>query len=86
MSMRSKNAPRRVYTRNGLTLLSYGGLFFAAGKEGTKVNPEREVRFEVIDPAGGRKRVEVTQKVGSKTVKEVWRETALVVKHRKASR
>lgn len=86
MSMRAHNAPRRVYTRNGLTVLCFGGLYFGPGRDGTKVNTEREVKFEVIEPAGGRKRIQVTQKVGKATVKETWRETTVPIKHRKQAK
>jgi hypothetical protein len=86
MSMRAHNAPRRVYTRNGVTVLCFGGMYFGPGKEGTKVNTDREVKFQVIDAAGGKKRIEVSQKVGKTNVKEVWRETTLAIKSRKATK
>lgn len=82
--MRAQSDPRRVYSRNAVTHVLYGGVAFGPGKEGTSVNVEREVRIAVLDPAGGRKRVEVTQRVGQRTVKETWRQVTVPVTHRTA--
>jgi hypothetical protein len=71
--MRSQTqATRRIYVRNGTDLVLFGGAVFRPTKAGTKIDPAREVRVEPIDPAGGRKRVEVQQKRGAQTVKEGW--------------
>lgn len=80
--MRAQSAPRRVYSRNDVVHVTYGGVTFAPGKEGTKIDLAKEVKIEVLDPAGGKKRIQVTQRVGQKSVKETWRETKVPVHHR----
>lgn len=80
--MKAGNAPRRVYSRNDVIHVAYGGHYFSPGREGTALNVERPVRIEVLDPVGGRKRVQVKQVVNKKTLVEVWREAAVPVHHR----
>jgi hypothetical protein len=80
--MRAQNEPRRIYSRNNVTHVCYGGVYFSPGREGTAINTEREVKIEVLDPVGGRKRIQVTQRVGKRTLKETWREVTVPVTHR----
>lgn len=73
MAMRSSTSPRRVYTRKGSLLVSFGGGFFGpTAGEPTEINPEKEVRIEELDPAGGRARVQVRQRKGKGSVTETW--------------
>lgn len=74
MTMRANTDPRRVYTRAGIPLVCFGGIYFGLGKGETKIDTDREVKLEVLSPAGGRKRIEVKQKQGGKTVTETWTE------------
>jgi hypothetical protein len=74
--MRSTSSPRRFYIRAGAPLLSYGGKFFgpANGAE-TKMNIEKEVRAEVVDPS----HIKVTQRHGKKPATvETWKEIEVV--------
>jgi hypothetical protein len=84
MSMRSSTSPRRVYTRAGSVVVCYGGIYFGplSNKE-SKINPEKEVRIEVLDKSGGKSRIKVTQKVGSHpAVTETWNEKHLTFEKR----
>jgi hypothetical protein len=80
--MRAQSDPRRVYNRNDVVHVCYGGVYFSPGNGGTQINTDREVRIEVLDSAGGRKRIQVKQRVGQKTVTETWREAKVPVHHR----
>jgi hypothetical protein len=87
MSMRSSTSPRRVYPRAGSLVCCYGGIYF-----GPKANTEsaidsaKEVRIEVLDKSGGKSRIKVTQKVGSKPpVVETWNEKHLTFEKRAAA-
>lgn len=74
MAMRSKTDGRRVYPRGGSLVSLYGGKYFGpkANSE-TKVDPEKEVSIEVLPKNGGKAKIAITQKVGSRpTVKEEW--------------
>lgn len=84
MAMRSSDAPRRLYLRAGAPVTCYGGIYFGPKQnETSKLNPEKEVRIEVLDNSGGKKRIKVTQKVGSKpAVSETWIEKHLVFQPR----
>lgn len=86
MAMRSSTAPRRIYVRAGLPVVCYGGLYFGppANKE-SKINVEKEVTIEVLEKAGGKARIAVTQKVGGKKVTENWGEKHLTFESRKSA-
>jgi hypothetical protein len=75
MAMRSATSPRRVYPRAGSLVLTYGGVYFGP-KHNTKseINPDKEVRITVLDRSGGKARIEVAQKDGTK---EIWTEKHL---------
>ncbi len=82
MAMRSATSPRRIYVRAGRPLVCYGGVYFAAPKDKeSKLNIEKEVSIEVLDNAGGRKRIKVTQGTKNK-VHETWSETKITVEKR----
>lgn len=84
--MRAQGAPRKVYTRNGVTHLCFQGIYFRAPK-GSKIDPEREVsKVEVLDGAGGKARIAVTQRVQGKNVTENWSEGSVPVNPRKQGR
>lgn len=74
MAMRSASAPRRVYSHKGTLLVMIGGTYFSPGKEATEINVDKEVRTEMLESAGGRKRIQVSQRAGKKTVTETWRQ------------
>lgn len=85
MSMRSSTSPRRIYVRNGNPLVTYGGLYFGptANAGESQINPDKEVKIEVIAKAGGKSRIKVTQKVGSRpAVTETWNEKRLTFEPR----
>ena len=84
MAMRSSTSPRRVYPRAGSYVVCYGGVYFGPkGKEETKINTDKEVKIEVLDNSGGKKRIQVSQKVGSKpAVTETWTEKNIVFEKR----
>lgn len=83
MAMRSQSDGRRVYTRGGTVVVCYGGAYFGppANKE-TAINPEKEVSIEVLDKAGGKARIKVTQKSGGKKISETWNEKKLTFEKR----
>ena len=73
--MKSLSAPRRLYTRNGVTHICLSGKYFAPelGSE-SKLSLEHTVTCEAMPSDGGRARIEVTQaRRGVKTVTEIWR-------------
>lgn len=85
MSMRSSSSPRRIYVRHGSPLVTYGGLYFGPGAKAgeSKIDPGKEVKIEVLAKAGGKSRIKVTQKVGSRpAVSETWNEKHLTFEHR----
>lgn len=84
MSMRSATSPRRLYTRSGSVVVCYGGIYFGPKSNAeTKMNSAKEVRIEVLDPAFGTKRIQVTQKIGRQDpVVEVWTEKELTFEKR----
>lgn len=91
MAMRTANAPRKLYKRSvangGPYLLMISGTYFAPRKgEKTAFNPDVEVSHAFIKPAGGKKRIEVTQAAqGDKPeVKETWVEREIVFKKRES--
>ena len=78
MAMRAQNDGRRIYVRAGNLIILYGGVYFGPGaKAETKMDKEKEVSVEVLAPAGGKKRIAVTQKVGKEKVTETWNEKHL---------
>lgn len=84
MAMRSSTSPRRLYSRGGSMVVCYAGVYFGpkANSE-SKLNIEKEVRIEVLENSGGKKRIQVTQKVGSKpAIVEVWNEKHLTFEKR----
>lgn len=87
MAMKSASAPRRIYVRKGSPVVCYGGIYFgpAANKE-SKINVEKEVTIEVLENAGGKKRIAVAQKQGKAgKVTENWSEKKLVFEKRAAA-
>jgi len=79
MAMRSSTSPRRLYSRGGSMVVCYAGVYFGpkANSE-SAINVEKEVKIEVLENAGGKKRIQVTQKVGKNpAVVEVWNEKHL---------
>lgn len=78
MTMRSAQAPRRLYKRSvkngGPYVLMIGGKYYAPRKgEKTAFDPEADVTHAFIKPSGGKNRIEVTQAVAGKDpIKEVW--------------
>lgn len=74
MAMRSSTSPRRVYSHKGTLLVMHGGVYFSPGKEASEINVDKEVKLEVLESAGGRRRIEVTQRAGKNTIKETWRQ------------
>jgi hypothetical protein len=81
--MRAQAAPRKVYTRNGVTHICFQGLYFRAPK-GSKIDPEREVNhIESLDKSGGKHRISLTQKVQGKNVTETWVEGEVPVQGRR---
>ncbi len=84
MAMRSSSSPRRVYTRAGSVVVCYGGVYFGpkANTE-TKIDSDKEVKIEVLDKVGGKARIKVTQKIGSRpAVNETWNEKVLTFEKR----
>lgn len=83
MAMRSTTSPRRIYVRSGSPVVCYGGIYFGpkANTEST-INVEKEVTIEVLDKAGGKARIAVTQKVGKNKVTETWNEKHLTFEKR----
>jgi len=78
MAMRSASSPRRVYFRAGLPLVCFAGVYFGPKADSESgVNMDKEVRIEVLAPAGGRKRIAVTQTAGKSKVTETWTEKHL---------
>lgn len=78
MAMRSSSSPRRVYLRAGLPLVCFSGVYFGPKADTeSAVNMDREVRIEVLAPAGGRKRIAVSQVSGKNKVTETWTEKHL---------
>ena len=85
MAMRSSDSPRRVYARAGSLVICYGGVYFGPKAEtSSAINPEREVKLEVLAPAGGKKRLSVKQ-AGKNAVSEVWVQKHLTFKSRSAT-
>jgi len=81
--MRAQGAPRKVYTRNGVTHVCFQGIYFRAPKA-SRIDPEREVsKIEVLDKSGGKHRVGVTQRVAGKNVTETWHEGSVPVQGRR---
>ena len=81
--MRAQGAPRKVYTRNGVTHICFQGLYFRAPK-GSKIDPEREVNhIEPLDKSGGKHRISLTQKVQGKNLTETWVEGEVPVQGRR---
>lgn len=74
MAMRANSDPRRVYTRAGMPLVCYGGIYFGPSKGESKINAEKEVRIDVLPNDHGKKKIQVKQKVGKNTVTETWPE------------
>jgi len=86
MSMRSSNSPRRIYQYKKSFLVCFGGSdFMPKHNSESTLNPEKEVRIEVLESSGGKKRIEVSQRVGNRTVKETWIERDLKRKPRNAA-
>lgn len=84
MAMRSSDSPRRVYARAGSLVICYGGVYFGPSAKATSaINPEREVKLEVLAPAGGKKRLSVKQS-GKNPVSETWVQKQLTFKSRTA--
>lgn len=82
--MRSKTDGRRVYPRGGSLVTLYGGVYFGplANSE-SKIDSEKEVKIEVLDKSGGKARIKVTQKIGSRpAVHETWNEKNVVFQPR----
>lgn len=75
MSMRSSTSPRRVYSRKGTLLVCFQGVYFSPGKEASSISADKEVKIEILDTAGGKKRIQVTQRAGKTSVKETWKQT-----------
>lgn len=99
MAMRSASSPRRIYVRKGTPIVCYGGVYFGppANKE-SKVDPDKEVRIEVLEKSGGKARIRITQggkmvknkETGTYTVKDAavsenWSEKKLVFEKRAAT-
>lgn len=83
MSMRSSTSPRRVYARKGSLLVCFQGVYFGPGKDQpTEIDVEKEVRIEVLDAAGGRKRIQVRQRKGKGSVTETWNQKNVVFEPR----
>lgn len=83
--MKARTEPHRVYTRNDVVHVCFNGAYFGPGKAGTRLKTDREVQVEELDAVGGRKRVAVKQRVGKRTLREVWRATNVPVHHREAT-
>jgi hypothetical protein len=80
--MRAQDAPRKVYTRNGLTHVCFQGITFRAPRI-SQITPEKEIIH--IEPApriGGKARVIVSQRHSGKLLKETWTECDVPVKRR----
>jgi hypothetical protein len=83
MTMRASDAPRTIYTRNGVTHLLHEGLTFRPPRGETKLDTGREAKVVQAAPgANKKKRVEVSQKVGGKVRTEVWVQGTVPVHHR----
>lgn len=83
--MRAQDAPRKVYTRNGVTHVLFQGACFKAPRD-SKINHEREVsKIEALPKVAGRARIAVTQRVAGKNHTETWVQTQVTVKHREAT-
>lgn len=83
MAMRSATSPRRVYTRGGSPIVCFGGAYYGPpAKKESKINVEKEVTIEVLENSGGKKRIAVTQKSGSKKVTEQWGEKQITKKEK----
>lgn len=71
--MKTSTAPRRIYTRNGITHICFEGKTFTAPK-GTEFDLNHPVTCEKVKSDGGRARLEVTQvRTGVAPKVEVWR-------------
>jgi hypothetical protein len=84
MTMRASTDPRRTCPRNGSLIVLYGGAYFGPkANEQTKVDSDHEVKIEVLPKAGGKARIQVTQRIGKRpAVVEVWNQKELTFKHR----
>lgn len=83
MAMRSSTAPRRVYSRKGSPLVCFAGMYFGpSAKEESAIEAGKEVKIEVLDAVGGRKRIQVTARVGKGKVSENWTEKKVVFQPR----
>lgn len=82
--MKSASAPRRVYNRAGSMVLCHGGVYFGPKANATsEINSEKEVKIEVLTKVGGKARIQVTQRVGSKpAIVETWNEKHLTFEKR----
>lgn len=80
MTMRSADAPRRLYPRAGSLVLLFGGIYYSpAANKATEMNAEKEVTIEMLEKSSGKHRIQVTQKVGKKpAVIETWIEKNVV--------
>lgn len=84
MSMRSANAPRRLYKRSvkngGPLVLVINSVYYAPRKgEKSAFSADREVTTSELKPSGGKRRLEVSQvpAAGGEPIKETWVEREL---------
>ena len=77
------SAPRRIYTRNGITHVCFDGKVFGTASVNSELNPGLPVFCEKLKSDGGKARITVThRRVGQPAITETWRTTNLRVKHR----
>lgn len=82
MSMKTPDAPRRIYSRNGITHVCFDGRTYCA-PEGSAISLEHPVTLEKLPSDGKRARAAVTQvRPGVKAVTETWRSGKVPTKPR----
>jgi hypothetical protein len=74
--MKSATAPRRIYTRNGVTHVCFAGKYFAPPSGETKLDVDGTVTIEEAEADGKSKRAQVVltqKKKGQAAKSETWR-------------
>lgn len=76
--MKTTNAPRKIYVRNGITHVCFEGRTYGPQGGETGLSLDHPVTLEHLKSDGGRARVTVTQKrKGKANAAEAWRSVAV---------
>jgi hypothetical protein len=73
MSMKTSTTPRRIYVRNGVTHICFEGRTFGPRDGESVINTEVQVTVTPVESDGGRARIKVSQRRGTRTFTEIWR-------------